>query len=147
MLEQYRKEYPWVNRDKINYHYKKYKSDSTVSAVSVSVIDSESVEKHSHTSSGGGNTSKASRIGRPKGSTKASKFLLKTTLTAAKNEIAQQYFEAKAKASSQGMKLGDGWLARLISDTKKKRGLDENIIIPLNTIRNRTKSIVLHPGR
>ena len=145
ILKQYKKEHPWLNRDKINFHYGKFKKDPSRSAVTVPVIDTGS---ESNTTTAGPENETASRFkGRPKGTTKASKFLMKQTMTAAKNEIAQMYFEAKAKASSEGEKLEDGWLQKVVDDVKEKRGIGKDVAISLKTIRNRVKSVVLHPGK
>ena len=147
ILKQYKKEHPWLNRDKINFHYRKYKKDPSRSDGSVSAIvtgnDNNSCESQDQEVG-----SKDSRYkGRPKGTTKASKFFLKDALTAAKNEIAQTYFEAKSKASKNGKRLEDGWLQKVVDEVKERRGIDESIPLSLKTIRNRVKTVVLHPGR
>ena len=68
-------------------------------------------------------------------------------MAAAKNEIAQTHFEAKSKASNNGRRLEDGWLQKVVDDVKERRGINESIHISLKTIRNRVKTVVLHPGR
>ena len=68
-------------------------------------------------------------------------------MTAAKNEIAQTYFEAKSQASNNGKRLEDGWLQKFVDDVKERRGINESIPILLKTICNRVKTVVLHPRR
>ena len=151
ILKQYTKDHPWLNRDKINFHYRKFKKDPLQCVLNLSAIDtgsdisSEAAKEQEVGSKASSNTSRFK--GRPKGTTKASKFLLKDTLTAAKNEIAQMYFEAKAQAANNGKRLEDGWLKKVVDDVKEKRGIKKSIPISLHTICNRFKSVVLHPGR
>ena len=65
------------------------------------------------------------------------KILLKQTMIAAKNEIAQIYFEAKAKVSSEGEKLEDGWFQKVVDDVKEKRVIGKDIAI--NFVENNTE--------
>ena len=112
ILKQYTKDHPWLNRDKINFHYRKFKNDPLRCVPNLPAIDtgsdisSESAKEEEVGSKAGSSTSRFK--GRPKGTTKASKFLLKDTLIAAKNKIAQMYFEAKAQAANNGKRLEDG---------------------------------------
>ena len=42
ILKQYTKDHPWLNRDKINFHYRKFKTDPLRCALNVPVIDTGS---------------------------------------------------------------------------------------------------------
>ena len=71
-LKQQMKDHSWLNHDKINFHYGKFKKDPSRSAVTVPVIDTGS---ESNTTTAGPEMEIASRFKcRPKGTTKASKF-------------------------------------------------------------------------
>ena len=72
IIKQYKKEHPWLNCDKINFQYRKYKKDPSRSDGSTIVTGNynNSCEQQDHEVG-----SKDSRFkGRPKGTTKASKF-------------------------------------------------------------------------
>lgn len=110
ILKQYTKDHPWLNRDKINFHYRKFKNDPLRCVLNLPAIDttggdisSEVAKEQEVGSKAGSNTSRFK--GHPKGTTKASKFLLKDTLIAAKNEIAQMYLKQKHKLQI----IGKGW--------------------------------------
>ena len=136
---------PWLTRDKINFAYKKYKTgvedNVPVAVVAEGESDPETTVQAQAEATAG------IIIGRPKGTTKASKVLLKDAIIAAKNEITTLYQEEKKKAAQQHKRLNDGWLQKLIDDIKKKRCIEKSIRIPVTTIRNRVNSFVLHPGK
>ena len=136
---------PWLTRDKINFAYKKYKTgvedNVPVAVVAEGESDPETTVQAQAEATAG------IIIGRPKGTTKASKVLLKDAIIAAKNEITTLYQEEKKKSAQQHKRLTDGWLQKLIDDIKKKRCIEKSIRIPVKTIRNRVNSFVLHPGK
>ncbi len=122
----------------MNFHYRKFKKDTSRSDISVPVIGNGSDNNSNATKEQEIGSKASSRFkGCPKGTTKASKFLLKDTLTAAKNEIAQIYSEAKSQASHNGRRLEDGWLQKVVDAVEKKRGIKKTIPISLKTIHNR----------
>ena len=145
LLEDNKVDNPWLTRDKINFAYKKYKNgDETnvpVAAVAEEASDQETtVQVRTEALAG-------IIVGRPKGTTKASKVVLKDAIVSAKNEITTLYQEEKKKAAQQHKRLTDGWLQKLIDDIKEKRCIEKSTRIPVKTIRNRVNKIVLHPGK
>ena len=166
LLRENQKDNPWLSRDNLNFHYRKYKrrpenvavavpnsADIIAENVVVETPVADIADEHSSVIEDGTTISveaesvAAISKGRPKGSTKASAFLVKDALTAAKNEITQIYWEGKARAVEEHRRLEDGWLQKLVDSVKQKRGIESNVPIPLKTIRNRMSAFVLHPGK
>ena len=81
--------------------------------------------------------------GRPKGTTILLKQHLKESVITTKNEITCMYQEKKREYIKKGEKIPDGWLKETINNIRSIRGLPPSVRIPMSTIRNCTKSIVM----
>ena len=68
---------------------------------------------------------------------------MKESVIVAKNDIACMYQEKKRECKKKGKKIPDGWLEETINNIHSIRGLPPNVRIPMSTIRNRSKSIVM----
>ena len=68
---------------------------------------------------------------------------LKESVIAAKNKITCLYHDKRKEYKKKGENLPVGWLKATVDSIRIKRGLSPNIKIPLSTIRNRTKTIVM----
>ena len=105
LLQQSQREEPWINRNAINFAYRKYCDHMTTN------IDKSNTEVSIITTTTA--TTKTSG-GRPKGTTDVKKFHLREVLFAAKNEIASLYLEEKKKYKNKGEKLPNNWLQNQI---------------------------------
>lgn len=127
---------PWINRNVINFAYKKFldekkKEESNESGASPSVSTCTST----------------TAVGRPKGETNLMKHHRKEVIVAAKNEITQLYNEEKEKKKNIGEILPKGWLKQTIQNVCRKRGISDYISqINVSTIRNRTNMLVRQGG-
>ena len=123
---------PWINRNVINFAYKKY-------------LVEKKTEVFNNASSS--STSTCTAVGRPKGETNLIKHHRKEVMAAAKNEITQLYNEEKQRMKSNGEILPRGWLKQTIQNVCKKRGISEYISqINVSTIRNRTNLRIRQGG-
>jgi len=146
---------PWINRNVINFAFKKYMHQKKEEVSSVertdvssraSVVDTDTTSSTTKTVSTA-TVSTNTVIGRPKGLTNLKKNHEREVVTAAKNEITQSYLEMKEKYKEKGEKLPDGWLKKEITRVCNIRGIPNYVPkISLNTIRSRTKAIVLQGG-
>ena len=64
-------------------------------------------------------------------------------MIAAKNKITYLYHDKRKEYKKKGENLPIGWLQATIESVCIKRGIPPNVKIPLSTIRNRTKTIVM----
>ena len=128
---------PWINRNVINFAYKKYL---------------EKIHKQDHDlkitpSTASSAPSSATAGGRPKGQTNLMKQHRKEAITAAKNEITELYKDEKERRKGIGQILPRGWLKQTIKNVCEKRGISEYVShINMSTIRNRKNTMILQGG-
>ena len=137
IINETKTEEPWINKNIISFAWKKFSERNITKGVE-KVVDNQrddcSVKEL-----------KTSRLkgGRPKGTTLLMKRHLKESVIAAKNEITSIYHEKKKECNKKGENIPNGWLQETINSIRIKRGLPPNIKIPISTIRNRTKTIIM----
>ena len=137
---------PWINRNVINFAFKKYMNQKKEEESS-GALDATSSTKTVSTDTTKSTNTNTVIIGRPKGVTNLKKQHEREVVIAAKNEITQSYLEMKKKCSEQGEKIPDGWLKKEVKSVCSKRGIPEYVEkISLSTIRSRTKAIILQGG-
>ena len=140
---------PWINRNVINFAFKKYvkqkKEEGKVVASGASVVGTDTTSSGTtKTVSTATVSTKVVAIGRPSNLKKEHE---KEVVTAAKNEITHDYLATKNEYKQKGEKLPDGWLKKKVISVCTKRGIPEYAPkISLSTIRSRTKAIVLQGG-
>ena len=134
MVEETKDEEPWINRNTLNFAYKKFSKHLTTN-----------LERDQATSSTTSITTVTDKApgGRPKGSTNVMKHHLKEMLLASKNEIASVYLKEKEEYKTKGERLPKFWLKNKIAEVRAKRGIPTNVSISLSTIRSRKGKNVL----
>ena len=132
IINESKEDFPWLNRNIINFAYKKYL---------------ENINKQDALSTTSASTTTSSSGGRPKGQTNLLKHHRKETILAAKNEITELYINEKEKRKGLGQKLPRGWLKQSIEDVCKKRGISEYVShINMHTIRSRKRTMIRQGG-
>ena len=127
-------EFPWLNPDKINYHYQTWTKQKTLSE-SENDVNTGTVDKNFASNSIITHIPRSddrNKGGRPKGTTNVTKKQVADSVTAALNEITKEY---KKKKSEGPMKKGV--LASIIASVKRKRSLPDDVSILPDTIRRR----------
>ena len=103
---------PWLTRDVLNHHLKNHLSlQPSTSVVSVSPSKKESTTE-----------SKAS--GRPKGTTIKKRKVLDVALLAAKNQVADLYYELKQKARRKNKRVKKGSMKEIIEKVMKENNIE-----------------------
>ena len=132
IINESKDDFPWLNRNIINFAYKKYL---------------EKIHKQDALSTTSTSPSTLSSGGRPKGQTNLLKHHRKETILAAKNEITELYKNEKEKRKEIGQKLPRGWLKQIIENVCEKRGIREYAPqINVNTIRSRKSTVICQGG-
>ena len=125
---------PWINRNVINFSYKKYSAEKK----------QEALETASPSPS---TTTVAATAGRPKGETNLMKHHRKEVVVAAKNEITQMYNDEKQRLKNVGQILPRGWLKETIQNVCTMRGIPDFVPkIKVSTIRNCTNMLIRQGG-
>ncbi len=137
LLQQSKREEPWINRNAINFAYRKYCDNTTTNVNKWNTEVSITTTTTAITKTLGG---------RPKGTTTVKKSHLREVLFAAKNEIATLYLEEKKKYKNKGEKLPNNWLQNQIRTVCAKRGIPSSISISEATIRSRKGKNILQGG-
>ena len=131
IMNETKDEQPWINRNIISFAYKIFcKRKKSEKPETEADIPSDALPAKS-------------KGGRPKGTTHLLKHHLKESALAAKNEITCMYHEKKKECIQKGEKIPAGWLKETIESVKIMRGLPPSVRIPMSTIRNRTKQIIM----
>ena len=111
-----KKDYPWLNRNVINFSYEKFLTNREYFKYPVvrapRVVDN------------GGETNKG---GRPKGATSEAKRNLKITFRDALNEIAVEYQKEMNTAKSLGFQAKKGCLEDLIIQKKAEFSISDDV--------------------
>ena len=134
IINETKAEEPWINKNIISFAWKKFCGRNDTK-------DAGRITDNQHDDSS--KKSSRSKGGRPKGTTLLMKRHLKESVIAAKNEITSMYHEERKQYKKKGENLPIGWLKATIESVCIKRGIPANVKIPLSTIRNRTKTIVM----
>ena len=116
------KDYPWLNRNVINFSYEKYiRNKKCFDPVGIS----------------GSSAVVSAKNGRPKGTTDRAKHELKVALRDALNAIAVEFEKEKNIAKALGPTMKRGCLEELISQKRAEYGIPADIKIFKGTIRSR----------
>ena len=141
---------PWINRNVINFAFKKYvkqkkEEEGKVVASGAPVVDTDTTSSGTtKTVSTATVSTKVVAIGRPSNLKKQHE---REVVTAAKNEITHDYLATKNEYKQKGEKLPDGWLKKKVISVCTKRGIPEYAPkISLSTIQSQRKAIVLQDG-
>ena len=110
-------DFPWMNRDVVNYAFKVYKGKMAESAAAS--------DADSRTASGSGDTvasSKPKKAGRPVGSTKINKFKKDVAIRLCLDEVAVKYHDVRKASRARGNHAKKKTLRLIIGEAKKSMG-------------------------
>ena len=129
-------DFPWMNRDVVNYAFKLYKGKMT--------SDNTATEGNTGSTSGSGDTpnddaasSERKKVGRPVGTTKVNKFKKDVAIRLCLDEAAMKYHNVRKDSRARGSHAKKKSLRRIIEEVKKKYGLEDDVSIKESTIRGR----------
>ena len=131
LVNDMKKDCPWINRDIVNYSFKVYEMKMKAGPVE----DSGSTGDDPSVTDG---VSEIKKVGRPTGSTDKKKYDEKTRLRLAMDDMAIEFDSIRKDAHKKNLYVAKGTLKNIIKKYKKKYCLDDSVNVKDGTIRRRS---------